>query len=87
LDPSTHFVMCNNTRTTIKEGEQILFCYGARPNRALMVNYGFSFPDNKYDSYLVHLKMRIEMTDPFVPEMFDFTFKEDNVQKCRLKTD
>jgi hypothetical protein len=52
-----------------------------------MINYGFSFADNRYDSYLAHLRMKIDMTDPFIPEMFDFSYKEENIQKCRLKTD
>ena len=34
-------------------------CYGRRTSDYLLVNYGFCFPDNLYDSYVFHLKLDV----------------------------
>ena len=52
---STYFVIVNNSRKTIKPGEQIFFCYGNETNDHFMLRYGFCFENNKYDSYQVKL--------------------------------
>ena len=34
-----------------KAGEQVFNCYGRRSNRFLLLNYGFSLRNNKYNSF------------------------------------
>lgn len=53
-------------------GEQAYYCYGDRSNKFLLVNYGFCFADNRYDSYPIWVKMDIDLNDLFVPFMVDF---------------
>ena len=47
----TFFTLVNKTRETIEAGEQVFYCYGNRTNKFLLLNYGFCFANNKYDSY------------------------------------
>jgi len=51
-----------------------------------MQNYSFCFPDNKIDSYLIKLKLDIDLNEPFVPHMIDFK-KQPLTQEVRLKRD
>ena len=46
----------------------------------LLLNYGFCFPDNKYDSYAIN--MRVDVTDEkeiFAPALVDFKMQSENV--------
>ena len=72
LDKSTNFVLVNNNRATFEKGDQVYYCYGNRSNRYLLVNYGFCFQDNRYESYEVNLKLDVDTSDPFIPEMVYF---------------
>lgn len=47
----TYFAMVNINRRDLNPGEQAFYCYGNRSNRFLLVNYGFCFKDNRYDSF------------------------------------
>jgi len=46
----THMVFFNDLRRQIKAGDQLHYFYGQRNNQFLFMNYGFTMPDNKYDS-------------------------------------
>jgi len=37
-------------------GEQVLDCYGPKPNATLLLNYGFCVPDNRHDSIVLCVK-------------------------------
>ena len=37
-----------------------------------MQTYSFCFADNKIDSYVIKLKLDIDLNEPFVPNMIDF---------------
>ena len=53
----------------------------------MLLNYGFCFPDNKYDSYAIN--MRIDVSDEneiFAPSLVDFKMQNENVQEIRFKT-
>ena len=47
----TYFTFVNKDRKTFEKGDQVFYCYGNRTNKFLLLNYGFCFPGNKYDSY------------------------------------
>ncbi len=42
--------MLNPRFCSVKKGEQVFYCYGRRTSGYLLLNYGFCFPDNKYNS-------------------------------------
>ena len=50
LETETFFTFINDTRSTMVKGSQAWNCYGNRTNVFLLVNYGFCFKDNLYDS-------------------------------------
>lgn len=52
----TYFTYVNKDRRAFEQGDQVFYCYGNRSNKFLLVNYGFCFSDNKYDSYEVLFK-------------------------------
>ena len=68
---NTYFNFVNKNRKTIEAGEQVFYCYGNRTNKFLLVNYGFCFPGNKYDSYEFPLRMNMPIGELFVPEIVD----------------
>ena len=45
-----YFAMYARHRTCYKKGDQLLNSYGARDNRFLLTNYGFTLRQNKYNS-------------------------------------
>ena len=59
-------------------GEQIYNSYGDRSNKYLLVNYGFCFPDNRFDSYAIRFRCDVEITDAIVPQMIDFKYESEN---------
>ena len=80
----------NINREPMLPGSQAHFCYGKRPNKNLLVNYGFCFRDNKYDSY--HINLRANLEDELTVEnMVLFDPNEcaapQEHQELRLKTD
>ena len=60
--PNTYFAMYARHRTCYRKGEQLLNSYGARDNRFLLTNYGFTLRQNKYNSlgFKVFLNYREE---------------------------
>ena len=45
-----YFAMYARHRTCYRKGDQLLNSYGARDNRHLLTNYGFTLRQNKYNS-------------------------------------
>lgn len=56
---STYFTFINQTREVMRAGTQAWNCYGNRTNQFLLVNYGFCFKDNLYDSF--KLRPRLDL--------------------------
>ena len=48
--PHCYFAMYARHRTSYRKGDQLLNSYGARDNRFLLTNYGFTLRQNKYNS-------------------------------------
>lgn len=50
----------NHSRRTLQPGEQAYYHYGNRSNKFLLLNYGFCFAENKYNSYAFKLKLDLQ---------------------------
>lgn len=84
----TYVAMVNQTRKPMLKGSQAFFCYGNRTNIYLMVNYGFCFQDNLYDSYHVNVRLDLDTKTAIDPKKLQAYYgKEDNIQTIRLKRD
>jgi hypothetical protein len=59
-ESESYFCLINCERRTLEAGEQAYYCYGDRTNRFLLLNYGFCYPDNKYDSYEIHMRTDVD---------------------------
>ena len=74
----------------MKAGEQAFNCYGNRNNEYLLINYGFCFPNNLYDSFTFHVKMDLEITKDkplVVSQMFAYSrYAKGKVQEIKLKS-
>jgi len=55
----TYFHLVNKNRKPFNTGDQVFYCYGNRTNKFLLLNYGFCFPGNKYDSFEFPLRLDI----------------------------
>jgi len=69
LSNYTYFCLINNTRKAMPKGSQAWNCYGNRTNVFLLVNYGFCFKDNLYDSVKMQMRLDIDFTDSAYPEV------------------
>ena len=49
-DRGVYFAMGTKFSSRYLQGDQLFNCYGRRTNRFLLVNYGFCFRNNKYNS-------------------------------------
>ena len=59
----TYFTFVNKNRQTVMPGDQVFYCYGNRTNKFLLLNYGFCFPGNRYDSFEFPLRLDIPVTE------------------------
>ena len=57
-DRESYFCFVNLRRRQLQPGEQAFYCYGNRSNKYLLLNYGFCFPGNRYDSFSVWVNMK-----------------------------
>ena len=80
-------------RKPMKAGTQAWNCYGNRSNIFLLVNYGFCFQDNLYDSFKFMVRLDIDYKSIESPDGNDllsknFTYRQDkekSMQEIRLK--
>ena len=87
LTDDTYFTFVNKNRLTINPGDQVFYCYGNRTNKFLLLNYGFCFPGNRYDSFEFPLRLDVGVEDLFAPELVDLTWTNRMAQAVRLKKD
>ena len=83
----TRFNFVNKNRQTIQTGDQLFYCYGNRTNKFLLLNYGFCFPGNNYDSFEFPIRMDVPIVDLFVPEIVDLEWTSMRTQAIRMKKD
>lgn len=62
LEKDSHYVLCNRNRAMIQINEQIFKTYGMRSNDDLLVQYGFCFLNNCYESYRLFLPIDLDLT-------------------------
>jgi len=60
MQDDTYFCLTNMNRATMKKGEEAFNCYGNRCNRYLLIDYGFAFANNHYDSVELYMNMGSE---------------------------
>lgn len=84
---TTYYSFVNKMRRTIEPGEQIFYCYGNRTNKFLLVNYGFCYHGNGFESFEIPLRYDIFMDDLFSPEIVDLQWASPKTQNVRLKMD
>ena len=60
--PNCYFAMYCRHKTAYRKGDQLFNSYGARDNRFLLTNYGFTLRRNKYNSlgFKVFLNFNVE---------------------------
>ena len=87
MEQETYFCLTNMNRASLKKGEQAYNCYGNRTNRYLLIDYGFAFPDNSYDSVELYLNMSNEYKKLEIHDFVDFAPTKHANQVVRLKTD
>ena len=81
------FYHFNSARRTISAGEQIFYNYGNNKNGYLMLQYGFCFPSNKFDSFELRMKLDMSIQDHNISDLIDFDLKSRSIQKIFLKHD
>ena len=84
-DNLTYLVMINKERKTFKPGEQVYFNYGDHPNRKLLLDYGFVYPDNNYDTFNFQMRLDSSIEDLSLPGMIDYTCEAKSCQPIYLK--
>ena len=73
----TFFTFINQMRKPMEAGSQAWNCYGNRSNIFLLVNYGFCFQDNLYDSHKFMVRLDLDFSKqgfPGVDEMLSRKF-------------
>jgi len=68
----TYFTLVNESRKPMKKGSQAWNCYGNRTNLFLLINYGFCFESNLYNSFVFYVKLNVDFKQgqyPSVAEM------------------
>lgn len=85
---NTYFTFINETREVMKSGTQAWNCYGNRTNAYLLVNYGFCFQNNLYDSFKFYVKLDLvfSKSKPItLISMLEPSISESCMQQIRIK--
>ena len=83
----TFFTYVNETRSVLKKGTQALNSYGNRSNAHLIVNYGFTFENNVYDSFEFFVNLKRNQGALSVEEMIARQDQTHYIQQIKLKKD
>jgi hypothetical protein len=67
------------------KGDQAYIFYGNRSNSFLLLHYDFCFEDNKYDSFLLELRLDFDLYDPKVDDMIEPGEDLKMIQRFKLK--
>jgi len=87
MTADTYFCFVNKNRETFETGDQVFYCYGNRTNKFLLLNYGFCFPGNRYDSFEFPLSLDVPTDEIFAPNFVDLEWSSRQAQAVRLKKD
>ena len=93
MDKDTYFTYVNKDRKSFDKGDQVYYCYGNRSNKFLLINYGFCYADNKYDSYEILVKKEFKEAiiedEISIPVLLDqkVELNENDTEKIRFKID
>ena len=87
MTADTYFCYVNKNRETIEAGDQVFYCYGNRTNKFLLLNYGFCFPGNRYDSFEFPLRLDVPTDEIFSPNFVDLEWTSHHSLAIRLKKD
>ena len=82
-DQQTYMTLVNEMRKSMKKGQQAWNSYGDRTNAFLLINYGFCFPDNLYDSAKFCVRLDVDFTKnnpPKIEEMIAPWHATDRLQ-------
>lgn len=87
MQAETYFTLTNMCREPLKKGDQAFNCYGNRTNRYLLIDYGFAFENNRYDSLEIYLNMSNEFKSLEIHDYVNFLPIRGPCQVARLKCD
>ena len=59
LATDTFFTFVNSSRSVMRKGSQAWYVYGNRTNASLLVQYGFCFKGNLFDSVLAYVRLEV----------------------------
>ena len=79
----SYMTLVNEMRKSMKKGQQAWNSYGDRTNAFLLINYGFCFPDNLYDSAKFCVRLDVDFTKnnpPKIEEMIAPWHATDRLQ-------
>ena len=81
----TYFTFINSSRNIMKKGSQAYNCYGRRGNMYLLVNYGFCFQNNHYDSVRCPLRLDIPILKTRLPDVKDMMADASSVDGAAVQ--
>ena len=62
-------MLINDSRRTIKKGEQVFYHYGPRSNTFLLYHYGFAISDNPFDSVGIEMRLDLDFNKSLLPDV------------------
>ena len=80
----TYYVHVNLHRRTIEAGEQVFGNYGSYSNKHLMLQYGFCYADNRYNTVEVRMRIDMSIMDHALEELIDYRGTSRSFQKLFL---
>jgi len=79
LNSDTYFCYINESRETMKAGQQAFFKYGDHSNKTLLVQYGFCIENNLYESYKFDVRLDLNFSKD-KPIQTDDMIRKTNVK-------